>query len=71
MRGCARRERERVIVLAHQIEAMARQRTLRSIDHYLKPAKQRQRSGARDMIAMFKRMKARQASGSDAVDAQT
>jgi hypothetical protein len=52
-------ERERIIVLAHQTEAMARQKVLKPLPHYLKPPKPKQ-SGNSAVIAMMRRIKARQ-----------
>lgn len=60
MEGRATAERERTIVLAHQIEAMAREQRLRDVNHYLR------RTGASDnrqqggLLAMLQRFKDRQ-----------
>ena len=54
-------DRERLIALAHQTEVMARQKTLRNLAHYLKePKKQTPEQGARKVLAMMKRIKAKQ-----------
>jgi hypothetical protein len=59
MRGRAKGEQERMIILAHQIEAMAREKRLKPIAQYLKGDKKKPRSDAKDMIAMMKRIKAK------------
>ncbi|MFX4083652.1 hypothetical protein ACKU27_00960 [Sphingobium yanoikuyae] len=62
MRGRARGHQERIIILAHQIEIMARQKTLKAVKHYLpKEEKAAKPSGTRGLVEMFKRIKARQA----------
>lgn len=52
MRGRRKAQREQTITLAHQIEAMARQKRLRSLSAYLKGD---ERPGANNaaVIAMF------------------
>lgn len=61
MRGRARGTKERTIILAHQIEAMSRQKILRDAAYYIKkserPAKQ---TGALSVLAMMQAFKARQ-----------
>lgn len=59
MRGAAKGEHERTIVLAHQVEWMARQKTLKAPEHYLKPPKRQQR-GPGAVAAMLRRMQANQ-----------
>ena len=64
MRGRARGHQERIVILAHQIESMARQKTLKAIKHYLpKEKKGGKIDGASKVLAMFERMKARGAIG--------
>jgi hypothetical protein len=62
MRGRSRGHQERAVILAHQIETMARQKTLKPIKHYLpKPSKKKKKTeGASMVLAMFQRMKKRQ-----------
>lgn len=61
MRGRAKGERDRLVALAHQIEAMARQKVLKPLSKYLEePKKQAPDDGARKVLAMMKRLKAKQ-----------
>lgn len=61
MRGRAKGSQERIIVLAHQIEMMARQKNLRPVKHYLpKSQEATKRNGASAVLAMMKRMQERQ-----------
>ena len=50
MRGRAKGLTERIVLTAHQTEAMARQKVLRPPDHYLN-AKTRRRAGHRAVAA--------------------
>lgn len=69
MRGRAEAERVRTIVLAHQIETMARRKVLRDVSHYLKPrAATPPKTGAAAVLAMFKRFKARQDAQASSAD---
>lgn len=59
MRGRSQGSQERIILLAHQIEGMARQKVLKPVDRYL--AKKAAKSdGASAVLAMMKRMQERQ-----------
>lgn len=61
MRGAAKGERERIIVLAHQGAVMARTEKLKPLEYYLKPRPRP--SGDEEgaaLLAAFERMKARQ-----------
>lgn len=61
MRGRARGHQERIVILAHQIETMARKKTLREVKHYLpKPGNAPKPSGASAVLAMVRRFKADQ-----------
>lgn len=61
MRGRAKAEHERTIVLAHQIEAMARRKILRDVSFYLKPREKKSaQNGAASVLALFKRFKEKQ-----------
>jgi len=60
MRGRSNGEREKTIILAHQIEAMAREKRLRPIDHYLGPQKSNSLTSGKTMLDMIKRFKAAQ-----------
>ncbi|QHD68225.1 hypothetical protein GS397_15015 [Sphingobium yanoikuyae] len=60
MEGRATAERERTIVLAHQIEAMAREERLRPVDHYLNRAKRTDTGQGGGLLAMLQRFKDRQ-----------
>jgi hypothetical protein len=61
MRGKLKGERDRLIALAHQVEAMARQKILRPLAKYLEePKKQTPDQGARKVLAMMKRLKEKQ-----------
>ncbi|GLV22010.1 hypothetical protein TomMM35A_18630 [Sphingobium sp. TomMM35A] len=61
MRGRAKGNQERIIVLAHQIEIMARQKSLRPVKHYLpKSQEATKRNGASAVLAMMKRMQEQQ-----------
>lgn len=61
MRGRSRGLQERIIVLAHQIEAMARQTKLKPLAKYLKPAKSKKKAGDDNsaVIAMFEELAAK------------
>lgn len=61
MCGRSRGTQERIIVLAHQVEAMARQKKLKPLAKYLKPGKGKKK-GANDngaVIAMFEELAAK------------
>lgn len=55
MKGSARGRRERTIVLAHQIEAMARQKRLKPVEQYLRQKKRARGTDGRAVIDMLKR----------------
>lgn len=65
MRGRARGHQERIVILSHQIETMARQEKLKPLKHYLpKPSKKKKKGEGESMVlAMFQRMKLRQDKG--------
>lgn len=61
MRGRSQGSQERIIVLAHQIEAMARRKVLKDVHHYLPKANSgKNPDGAMSVLAMLRAMKARQ-----------
>ena len=60
MRGRSLGHQERLIALAHQIEVMARQKNLKPLAKYMAPEKPARKSGAGDVLAMAKRLKAKQ-----------
>jgi len=60
MRGRAKGRHEQTVILAHQIEAMARQKMLRGVSHYLPKDKKSASTGASEVLAMFSRAKERQ-----------
>jgi hypothetical protein len=60
MRGRARGNQERIVLLAHQVEVMARQKVLKRADAYLPKANVPKPSGAMAVLEMLRRMKARQ-----------
>jgi hypothetical protein len=61
MRAKSKGDTERLIALAHQTEAMARQKILRPLAKYLEePKKQTPDQGARKVLAMMKRLKEKQ-----------
>lgn len=60
MLGRSRGNQERIIALAHQIEAMSRQKSLKPLSKYLEPAKPTRKAGAGEVLEMFKRLKAKQ-----------
>ena len=62
MRGRSRGNQERIIALSHQIEMMARKKTLRALKHYLPKPDAPKQAGAMDVLAMMKRMQERQGS---------
>jgi hypothetical protein len=63
MRGRARGHQERIVILAHQIEIMARQKNLRDVRHYLPKSQSAvKRDGAASVLAMMQAFKARQKS---------
>lgn len=66
MRGRARGQQERIVVLAHQVETMARQKTLKSVKHYLPKSDAPMKTGASAMLAMVRRFKAKQDSANAA-----
>lgn len=49
-------DQERILILAHQIEMMARQPTLRALPHYLASEKRSADQGATKVLAMFRRL---------------
>jgi len=53
LRGRAKGDAERLIILAHQTEAMARQKRLQPLAFYLKPM--RRRAGPAQLVAQMKR----------------
>lgn len=59
LRGRLKGERERTIVLAHQIEAMARQQKLKPVESYLKQKTRAVKSAAGAVVDMLKGMKAK------------
>jgi hypothetical protein len=64
MRGRAKGNVERIIAQAHQTEAMARQKTLKSLAHYLKPVKKKTPDqSAKQVLAMMKSIKKKQEHG--------
>jgi len=61
MRGRSRGNKERIILLAHQVEAMARQKILRDAAYYIKKSEARSnQDGAMSVLAMMRAFKARQ-----------
>jgi hypothetical protein len=54
MRGRAKGETERIVILAHQTEAMARQKRLHQPDYYLRHSR-RPKPGPPAVVAAFKR----------------
>lgn len=61
MRGRAKGDRDRLIALAHQIEAMARQKILKALPKYLEvPKKLTPDQGAKKVLEMMKRLKEKQ-----------
>lgn len=61
MQGREEGEQERTIILAHQIEMMARQKQLRGVQHYLpKSAAAAREEGSASVLAMLRRFKERQ-----------
>lgn len=60
MRGRSRGNFERIITLAHQTEAMARQKTFKPLEKYLTKPKAAPKAGASEVLAMLQRMKAKQ-----------
>jgi hypothetical protein len=56
MQGRIKGEQERITILAHQVEWMARERVLRSPAHYLTTEKQHAEQGAAKVLALFKRL---------------
>lgn len=60
LRGALKGERERILTLAHQGEAMARTKTLKPLEHYLKVSKPKTaRESGREVAAMLKGMAGR------------
>jgi hypothetical protein len=51
MRGRTKGMTERIVLVAHQTEAMARQKLLKAPDHYLNPLRHRRRAGVRSVVA--------------------
>lgn len=60
MRGRARGNQERIVLLSHQIEVMARQKVLKRADAYLPKPNVPKPSGAMAVLEMLRRMKVRQ-----------
>ncbi len=60
MRGRSRGHQERIILLAHQTEMMARQKTLKPVKHYMPKSQAAQTGGAAALLAKFRLIKARQ-----------
>jgi hypothetical protein len=56
MTGRITGDQERAIILAHQIEVMARQQKLKPVRHYLTPANKSPESGAARVNAMLNRL---------------
>jgi len=65
MRGRTKGMTERIVLAAHQTEAMARQKVLKSPDHYLDAKRQRRRPGVRSFVAAM--VQAEKAGGNVAV----
>lgn len=60
MQGRATGNQERIIILAHQMESMARQERLRPLRHYLHKGQQTKTDGAMSVLAMLRAMKEKQ-----------
>jgi hypothetical protein len=60
MTGRDRGNYERIVALAHQVEAMARQKTLKPLAAYLAKPKAKKAGGASEVLAMLTRMKKKQ-----------
>jgi hypothetical protein len=56
MHGRIKGDQHRTLILAHHIEMMARQKTLRAVSHYLVSEKQSVDDGAARVLALFKRL---------------
>lgn len=56
MQGRMKGDQERILILAHQIEMMARQKTLRALSHYLATEKKTAEQGAAQVLDLFKRL---------------
>ena len=54
MQGRTKGDQDRILILAHQVEMMARQKTLKALSHYLKTEKKSAESGAAKVLALFK-----------------
>lgn len=59
MQGRIKGDQERILILAHQVEMMARQKTLKALSHYLKTEKQNANDGASRVLALFNRLAAK------------
>lgn len=57
MKGRIRGNRDRIIILAHQIEAMARQKKLKPVNQYFRQTKRAKRTDSPAVIDMLRRMK--------------
>ena len=60
MQGRASGNQERIIILAHQVESMARQERLKPVRHYLPKAQAQKPDGAKNVLAMLRAMKEKQ-----------
>lgn len=60
MRGRSRGHQERILLLAHQTESMARQKTLKPFNHYLPKPSRPPEAGAAAVLAKLRKLKARQ-----------
>ena len=66
MQGRIKGDQERILILAHQVEMMARQKTLKALSHYLSTEKENAEAGASKVLALFKRLAERnKADGGD------
>jgi hypothetical protein len=63
MQGRIKGDQERILILAHQVEMMARQKTLKALSHYLTTEKQSAENGAAKVLAMFNRVAERTKNG--------
>jgi hypothetical protein len=56
MQGRIKGDQDRILILAHQTEMMARQKTLKALSHYLKTEKKSADDGAAKVLALFNRL---------------
>jgi hypothetical protein len=59
MSGRIKGDQDRILILAHQTEIMARQKKIKALSHYLKTEKQNANDGAAKVLALFKRLAAK------------